>query len=64
MEVIGMMNTSYGVMCNPTLTSVNIPVYNMGALALALLTKILNNEEIESKEILIDHLSIKRESTK
>ena len=64
MEVVGMMNTSYGVMCNPTLTSVNIPVYNMGALALALLTKILNNEHIESKEILIDHLSIKRESTK
>lgn len=64
MEVVGMMNTSYGIMCTPTLTSVNIPVYNMGAIALALITKILNNEEIESKEICIDHLLIKRESTK
>ena len=59
-----MMNTSYGIMCTPTLTSVNIPVYNMGAIALALITKILNNEEIETKEICIDHLLIKRESTK
>lgn len=64
LEVIGMMNTSYGIMCNPTLTTINIPVYNMGAIALALLTKILNNEEIGSKEIMIDHLLIKRESTK
>ena len=64
MEVVGMMNTSYGIMCTPTLTSVNIPVYNMGAIALALITKILNNEEIETKEISIDHLLIKRESTK
>jgi len=64
MEVVGMMNTSYGIMCSPTLTTVNIPVYNMGAIALALLTKILNNENIESKEIMVDHLLIKRESTK
>lgn len=64
LEVIGMMNTSYGVMCNPTLTTVNIPVYNMGALALRLLTKMLNNEEIETKEVVVRHLLIKRESTK
>ena len=64
LEVIGMMNTSYGIMCNPTLTTVNIPVYNMGALALRLLTKMLNNEDIETKEVIVRHLLIKRESTK
>jgi len=64
MEVIGMLNTSYGVMCKPRLTSVNIPVYNMGALALRLLTKMLNNEEIESKNVVVRHLLIKRDSTK
>ena len=64
MEVIGMMNTSYGVMCKPRLTSVNIPVYNMGALALRLLTKILNEEEVESNEVSVRHLLIKRDSTK
>lgn len=64
LEVIGMMNTSYGVMCKPTLTSVNIPVYNMGALALRLLTKILNDEEIDTKEVNVRHVFIKRHSTK
>lgn len=64
MEVIGMMNTTYSVMCNPTLTTVNVPVYNMGALALRLLTKILNDEPIESHEVVVKHLLIKRESTK
>ena len=64
LEVIGMMNTSYSIMCNPTLTSVNIPVYNMGALALRLLTKILNDEPIETKEVVVRHVLLERESTK
>lgn len=64
LEIVGMMNTSYSVMCNPTLTTVNVPVYNMGALALSLLTKMLNEEEVETHEIPVNHLLIKRNSTK
>lgn len=63
MEVIGMLNASYSVMCRPTLSSINAPVYNMGALAVRLLTKFLREEEIESKEIAVQHMLIKREST-
>lgn len=63
MEVIGMLNTSYSIMCKPTLSSMNVPVYDMGALAVRLLTKFLHEEEIESKEIAVGHLFIKRDST-
>ena len=64
MEVIGMMNTSYALICRPSLTSVYVPVYDMGALALRLLTKILNNEEITSHEVEIRHSVLKRNTTK
>ncbi|MEG0275432.1 MAG: LacI family DNA-binding transcriptional regulator [Coprobacillus sp.] len=64
MEVIGMMNTSYALMCRPSLTSVHVPVYDMGALAVRLLTKILNEEEIDSKEVPVQHLLMPRATTK
>ena len=64
MEVIGMMNTSYALICRPSLTSVYVPVYDMGALALRLLTKILNNEEIQTHEVVIRHSVLTRNTTK
>lgn len=64
MEVIGMMNTSYALICRPSLTSVYVPVYDMGALALRLLTKILNNEDIETQEVVIRHSVLARNTTK
>lgn len=63
MEVIGMMNTSYALMCRPALTSVHVPVYDMGALAVRLLTKILNEEDIDTKEVSVQHLLMPRETT-
>jgi LacI family transcriptional regulator len=63
MEVIGMLNATYSIMCRPTLSSMNVPVYDMGALAVRLLTKFLKNEEIESKEISVQYMLIKRDST-
>ncbi len=63
MNVIGMLNTTYALMCEPMLSSVNVPVYDMGAMAVRLLTKFLQGEEIESKEIAVKHTLIEREST-
>lgn len=63
MEVVGMMNTSYSIMCRPALSSIHVPVYDMGALAIRLLTKILNDEEIDSKEVELSHLFMKRDTT-
>ena len=64
MEVIGMMNTSYALICRPPLTSIHVPVYDMGALAVRLLTKILNEEEIDQKEVPVLHLLMPRGTTK
>ena len=64
MEVIGMMNTSYALICRPSLTSIHVPVYDMGALAVRLLTKILNEEDIESKEVAVQHILMPRKTTK
>ncbi|MDE6952491.1 MAG: LacI family transcriptional regulator [Erysipelotrichales bacterium] len=64
MQVIGMMDTSYALICRPALTSIHVPVYDMGAIAVRLLTKILNEEEIETKEVSIRHLVMSRETTK
>ncbi len=64
MEVISMMDTSYSLMSRPTLTSIHLPIYDMGALAVRLLTKILNDEEIETKEVCVNTIIMKRESTK
>ncbi len=64
MEVIGMFNTTYALMSKPMLTSINIPIYNMGALAVRLLTKMLNNEEIESNVVEVKYMLMERDSTK
>ena len=63
MEVVGMMNTSYSIMSRPTLSTIHVPVYDMGALAIRLLTKILNDEDIDSKEVSLHHIYMKRDST-
>lgn len=63
MEVIGMMNTSYALICRPPLTSIHVPVYDMGALAVRLLTKILNDEDIETKEVSVKHILMPRDTT-
>lgn len=64
MEIIGMLNSSYSIMTKPTISTLNVPVYDMGALAVRLLTKLLNDEELESKQIVVKHNFIKRNSTK
>lgn len=63
MEVIGMMNTSYALICRPSLSSFHVPVYDMGALAVRLLTKILNNEDIDTKEVAVQYVLMPRETT-
>ncbi len=64
MEVIGMMNTSYSIMSRPALTTIHVPVYELGAMAIRLLTKMLNGEEITEHKVIVSTHLIKRNSTK
>ncbi|MBO6046433.1 MAG: LacI family DNA-binding transcriptional regulator [Erysipelotrichaceae bacterium] len=63
MEVVGMMDTSYAIMCRPALTSIHLPIYDMGAMAVRLLTKMLNNEPIEERQVSVVNMLIKRQTT-
>ncbi|MGX8680085.1 MAG: substrate-binding domain-containing protein, partial [bacterium] len=64
MEIIGLMDTSYAIMSRPALTSVHVPVYEMGAMAVRLLTKILNDEEITDPAVSVIYRLIERQTTK
>lgn len=47
----------------PNLTSISQPVYDLGAVAMRMLTKIMNKEELEEKEIILNHGIKQRQST-
>ncbi|MDD8048927.1 MAG: LacI family DNA-binding transcriptional regulator [Thomasclavelia sp.] len=63
MEVVGMLNAEYSMMTRPSLSTIDIHIYDMGAMAVRLLTKFLNDEKIEEKAIAVKHQFIKRNST-
>lgn len=64
LEIVGILNSSYSIMCKPTISTLSVPVYDMGAMAVRLLTKLLDEDEIESKEVSVPYQYIKRNSTK
>lgn len=48
----------------PNLTSISQPIYDLGAVAMRMLTKIMNKEELEEKELILNHGIKRRQSTK
>lgn len=63
LSVAGFQNTKYAQLSRPNLTSIDIPVYDIGAVAMRLLTKLMSKEEIDEYKIILPHRIIKREST-
>ena len=63
LAVAGFQNTKYALLSRPTLTSLDIPVYDIGAVAMRLLTKLMNQEDVGNSSIVLPHQIIKREST-
>ncbi len=63
-SVIGFQNTKYAVLSRPNLTCIDIPVYDIGAVAMRLLTKLMNNEENTDVNVKLPHRIISRNSTK
>ena len=64
LEVIGFQNTKYALMSRPQLSTINIPTYDIGAVAMRLLTKLMKEEEVEETQITLPHSFVWRESTK
>jgi LacI family transcriptional regulator len=46
------------------MTSLDIPVYDIGAVSMRLLTKLMNKENVENIQISLPHFIVKRESTR
>lgn len=63
-EVIGHDNIRLVEMVRPRLTSVVQPMYDIGAVAMRLLTKYMNNETVEEHVVLLPHRIEYRESTR
>ena len=63
-EVVGLQNTKYAILSRPTLTCVDTPVYDIGAVSMRLLTKLMAGEEVTDDKILLPSHVVERESTK
>lgn len=64
LSVAGFQNTKYALLARPKLTSIDVPVYDIGAVAMRLLTKFMRKEEVEDLKVVLPHRIIKRNSTK
>lgn len=51
-------------MMRPQLSSITQPLYDIGAVAMRLLTKIMNKEEIDNRYVVLGYEIVERDSTK
>ncbi|WP_237342863.1 catabolite control protein A [Virgibacillus dokdonensis] len=63
-EVFGFDNTRLATMVRPTLSTIVQPMYDIGAVAMRLLTKYMNKEEVQEQRVVLPHRIEKRNSTK
>jgi LacI family transcriptional regulator, repressor for deo operon, udp, cdd, tsx, nupC, and nupG len=63
MAVMGFDNISFASMCEPLLTTISQPKYDLGCIAMDLLLKQIRGELKEAKYVCIEHELIIREST-
>lgn len=63
-EVIGFDDTKLSIMVRPQLTTVVQPIYDIGAVAMRLLTKYMNKETVEEHSVILPHRINVRNSTR
>jgi len=63
-EVISFENSKLARMVRPELTSVVLPLYDIGAVSMRLLTKYMNKEQIDEKIVILPHRIEDRDSVK
>lgn len=64
LEVMGFDNTRLAMMVRPRLSTVVQPMYDIGAVAMRLLTKYMNKENVEDHNVVLPHRLEFRDSTK
>lgn len=63
-EIMSFENSKLARMVRPQLSSVVLPLYDIGAVSMRLLTKLLNKEEVDDKHVILPHRLELRQSTK
>ena len=63
-ELISFENSKLARMVRPQLTSVVLPLYDIGAVAMRLLTKYMNKEEVDHQTVILPHRIEYRNSSK
>lgn len=63
-EIITANNSVITEFTRPTLSSIEQPLYDLGAVSMRLLTKMMHKEEVDEKRVILPHGIIKRGSTK
>ena len=63
-EIISFENSKLARMVRPQLTSVVLPLYDIGAVAMRLLTKYMNKEEVNDQRVILPHRIEQRNSSK
>lgn len=63
-EVISSDNTRLALMVRPQLTTIVQPLYDIGAVAMRLLTKLMNKEKVAEQTVILPHRIEIRNSTK
>lgn len=63
-SVVGFQNTKYALLTRPKLTCVDTPVYDLGAVAMKLLTKFMKEEVVEKTNVVLPHTIMYRETLK
>lgn len=58
--VAGFQNTKYAMLSRPALTCIDTPVYDIGAVAMRLLTKLMKQEEVDSTHVVLPHTVVMR----
>ncbi len=64
LEVISSDNTRLSLMVRPRLSTIVQPLYDIGAVSMRLLTKLMNKEEVEESAVILPHRLELRDSTK
>ncbi|HEY4624222.1 catabolite control protein A [Solibacillus sp. FSL R7-0668] len=63
-EIISFENSKLARMVRPQLTSVVLPLYDIGAVAMRLLTKFMNKEETDEQHVILPYRLEQRDSSK
>lgn len=64
LEVISSDNTRLSLMVRPRLSTIVQPLYDIGAVSMRLLTKLMNKEEVEESSVILPHRLELRDSTR